>query len=77
MTTTTTATTAVHDAPVLDEYERMYQRCIAMCAWRVDPVGGRTRMIKDIAREHSATDHEITRAFLRVHAGLRPKASEP
>jgi hypothetical protein len=47
-----------------------------MCAWRMDPVGGRTRMIKDIAREHSATDREITRAFLRVHAGLRPKASE-
>jgi hypothetical protein len=77
MTTTTTTTTAADPhAPVLDDYERMYQRCIAMCAWRTDPVGGRTRMIKDIVREHSATDLEITRAFLRVHAGLRPKASE-
>jgi hypothetical protein len=76
MTTTTTTTAADPDAPVLDDYERMYQRCIAMCAWRTDPVGGRTRMIKDIAREHSATDHEITRAFLRVNAGLRPKACE-
>ena len=49
----------------------------AMREWRVDPVGGRTLMVKDIAREHGATDHEITRAYLRVHAGLlRPKASE-
>jgi hypothetical protein len=48
----------------------------AMREWRADPVGGRTRMVKDIVREHSATDLEITRAFLRVHAGLRPKASE-
>jgi hypothetical protein len=70
MTTTTTA--AVPDAPVLDEYELRR----AMCAWSADPVGGRTRMIKDIVREHSATDHEITRAYLRVNAGLRPKASE-
>jgi hypothetical protein len=76
MTTTTTTTAADPGAPVLDDYERMYQRCTAMCAWRTDPVGGRTRMIKDIAREHSATDREITRAFLRVNAGLRPKACE-
>ena len=49
----------------------------AMREWRADPVGGRTLMVKDIAREHGATDHEITRAYLRVHAGLlRPKASE-
>jgi hypothetical protein len=48
----------------------------AMRAWRADFVGGRTRMVKDVAREHGATDHEITRAYLRVHAGLRPKASE-
>ena len=47
-----------------------------MRAWRADSVGGRTRMIKDIVREHSATDYEITRAYLRVNAGLRPKASE-
>ena len=48
----------------------------AMREWRADPVGGRTRMVKDIVREHSATDYEITRSYLRVHAGLRPKASE-
>ena len=75
MTTTTTTTTAADPhAPVLDDYERMYQRCIAMCAWRTDPVGGRTRMIKDIAREHGASNREITRVFLCVHAGLRPKS---
>ena len=49
----------------------------AMREWRADPVGGRTLMIKDIAREHGATDHEMTRAYLRVHAGLlRPRTSE-
>jgi hypothetical protein len=57
-----------------DDYERMYQLRAAMCAWRTDPVGGRTRMVKAIAREHGATDHEITRAYLRVSAGLYPKA---
>jgi hypothetical protein len=34
----------------------------------------RTRLVKDIAREHGATDHEIMRAYLRVSAGLRPSA---
>jgi hypothetical protein len=65
MTTTTT-----------DDYERMYQLRTAMCAWRTDPVGGRKRMVKDIAREHGVTDREITRAYLRVSAGLYPKACE-
>jgi hypothetical protein len=60
-----------------DDYERMYQLRTAMYAWRTpDPVGGRTRMVKDIAREHGATDHEITRAYLRVSAGLYPKACD-
>jgi hypothetical protein len=45
-----------------------------MWEWRMDPVGGRTRLVKDIAREHGATDHEITRAYLRVSASLRPNA---
>jgi hypothetical protein len=39
-------------------------------------MGGRTRMVKDIVREHGTTDHEITRAYLRVSAGLYPKACE-
>jgi hypothetical protein len=77
MTTTTTTTTAADQhAPVLDDHERMYQLRAAMCAWRTDPVGGRTRMVKDIAREHGATDHEITRAYLRASAGLYPRACE-
>jgi hypothetical protein len=74
MTTATTATDPY--APVLDDYERMYQLSTAMYAWRTDPVGGRTRMVKDIAREQNATDCELTRAFLSVYAGLRPKACE-
>jgi hypothetical protein len=45
MTTTTT-----------DDRERMYQLRTAMYAWRADPVGGRTLMVKDIAREHGVTD---------------------
>jgi hypothetical protein len=59
-----------------DDYERMYQLRAAMCAWRTDPVGGRTLMVKAIAREHGATDHEITRTYLRVSAGLYPKACD-
>ena len=59
----------------IEAAERELRR--AMCAWRADPVGGRTLMVKDIAREHGATDHEMTRAYLRVHAGLlRPRTSE-
>ena len=32
-----------------------------MCAWRADPVNGRTRLVKDIARDYAASDREITR----------------
>ena len=37
-------------------------------------MGGRTSLVKDIAHEHGATNHEITRTYLRVSAGLRPNA---
>jgi hypothetical protein len=50
---------------------------LAMWEWRVDPVGGRTRLVKqvkDIAREHGASDSVITRVYLRVSTGLRPNA---
>jgi hypothetical protein len=47
---------------------------IMMWEWRMDPVGGRTRLVKDIAREHSAFDSEITRVYLRVSTRLRPNA---
>ena len=35
-------------------------------------MGGRTRLVKDIAREFAASDREITRAFLRVSGGFFP-----
>ena len=74
---TTTTTTAADSYPSsLDDGARIYELRRAMCAWRADPVGGRTRMVKDIVREHSATDREITRAYLRVSADLRPNACE-
>jgi hypothetical protein len=56
------------------ENEHTHNLCLAMWEWRMDPVGGRTRLVKDIEREHGASDHEITRAYLRVSAGLRPNA---
>ena len=73
MTTTTTATTAA--APRVMTWadnERIHDLRRAMYAWRADPVGGRTRLVRDIAREHGASDREITRAYLRVSAGLLP-----
>jgi hypothetical protein len=54
--------------------ERIHALRLAMCAWRADPVGRRARLVKVIAREHGTTDHEITRAYLRVSAGLNPNA---
>jgi predicted site-specific integrase-resolvase len=54
--------------------ERVHDLRRAMYSWRADPVGGRTRLVKDIAREHGATKHEITRVYARVSAGLRPNA---
>jgi hypothetical protein len=48
----------------------------AMYAWRADPVSGPTCLVKDVARERGATDREITRAYLRVSADLRPNACE-
>ena len=47
-----------------------------MYAWRADPVGGPSRLVKDVAREHGASDREIMRAYLRVGADLRPNACE-
>jgi hypothetical protein len=74
MTTTTATTAAATRVMTLADNERVHALRLAMCAWRADPVGGRTRLVKDIAREHGATDREITRAYLRVSAGLRPNA---
>ena len=74
MTTTTTAADA--HAKIWAENARIHDLCRAMCAWRADPVGGPSRLVKDVAREHGASDREITRAYLRVGADLRPNACE-
>jgi hypothetical protein len=40
-------------------------------------VGGPSRLVKDVEREHAASEitrAEITRAYLRVSADLRPNA---
>jgi hypothetical protein len=66
MTTTTITTATDPHAHIWAENARIYELRRAMCAWRTDPVGGRTRLVKNIAREHGATDREITRAYLRV-----------
>jgi hypothetical protein len=71
MTTMTTMTTTSNWA---EEAARVHALRLAMCEWRADPVGGRTRLVKDIAREHNAPDPVITRVYLRVGAGLRPNA---
>jgi hypothetical protein len=71
-TTTTTATAADSYASSLADGARIYELRRAMCAWRADPVNGRTRLVKDIARKYAASDREITRAFLRVSGGFFP-----
>jgi hypothetical protein len=45
-----------------------------MWKWHMDRVGGRAHLVKDVAREHGASDREITRTYLRVGAVLRPNA---
>ena len=72
MTTTTTTTAAASYPSSLNDGARIYELRRAMCAWRVDPVNGRVRLVKDIARQYAASDHEITRAYLRVSGGFRP-----
>jgi hypothetical protein len=73
--TTTTATTAA-DPQIWAENARIHELRRAMYAWRADPVGGPSRLVKDVAREHGASDREITRAYLRVSADLRPNACQ-
>ena len=74
MTTTTATTTTAADphAKIWAEGARIYNLRRAMCAWRTDPVDGRTRLVKDIARKYGASDRKITRAYLRVSGGFRP-----
>ena len=64
MTTTTTATNP--HAHIWAENARIHDLRLAMCAWRTDPVNGRVRLVKDIARQYAASDREIARALARV-----------
>ena len=64
MTTNTTA--ADPHAHIWAENARIYELRRAMCAWRVDPVNGRVRLVKDIARQYAASDREIARALRRI-----------
>jgi hypothetical protein len=64
MTTTTTATDP--HAHIWAENARIHELRLAMCAWRTDPVNWRVRLVKDIARQYAASDHEIARALGRV-----------
>jgi hypothetical protein len=73
-TTTATTTAATARAMAWAENARIHDLRLAIWEWRLDPLGGRTPLVKDVAREHGATDREITRAYLRVSAGLRPNA---
>ena len=64
--TTTTTTAAASYPSSLNDGARIYELRRAMCAWRVDPVNGRARLVKDIARQYAASDREIARAFGRA-----------
>ena len=66
MTTTTTTTAADPHEHIWAENARIYELRRAMCAWRVDPVNGRVRLVKDIARQYAASDREIARAVRRI-----------
>jgi hypothetical protein len=66
MTTTTTTTAAASYPSSLNDGARIYELRRAMCAWRVDPVNGRVRLVKDIARQYAASDREIARALRRI-----------
>ena len=64
--TTTTTTAADPHAHIWAENARIHDLRLAMCAWRTDPVNGRARLVKDIARQYAASDREIARALGRV-----------
>jgi hypothetical protein len=47
---------------------------LTICEWRADPVGGRARLIKDIAREHNAPDWMMASVYLRIRPVFQPPA---
>ncbi len=78
MTTTATTTTAAdpHAQMIWDEDAYRFGLRHAMCAWRMYRADGRARLLKDVAREHGASDREITRAYRRVCADLSHDARD-
>jgi hypothetical protein len=66
MTTTATTTAADPHAMIWAKNARIYELRRAMWQWHMDRVGGRARLVKDVARECCASDREITRVYLRV-----------
>jgi hypothetical protein len=76
MTTTATTTAADPRAKNWAKKARIFELRHAMWEWHMDRVGGRARLVKDVAREHGASDREIMRACLRVGADLRPNACD-
>ena len=70
MTTATTITAADPLAQFWAENARLFELRHAMCAWRMDRVGGRARLDKDVAREQGASEREIARAYRRVSADI-------
>jgi hypothetical protein len=72
--TTITTTAADPHAHIWAENARIHALRLALWEWHMDRVGGRTRLVKDVAREHGASDREIMRVYLRVGADLRPNA---
>jgi hypothetical protein len=74
MTTATTTTMMTTTPDWGEEAARVHALRLATWEWREGPVGGRTRLVKDIARERGASDPVITCVYLRVSAGLRPNA---
>jgi hypothetical protein len=62
-------TTTMTTPDLAKEAARVHALRLAMCEWRADPVGGSTRLIKDIAREHSAPDPVMTLRAARLRKG--------
>ena len=56
------------------ENARIHDLRRAMWEWHMDRVGGRARLVKDVARERCASNSEIMRVYLRAGTDLRPNA---
>jgi hypothetical protein len=54
------------------ESARVHALRLAVCERGADPVGGRTRLIKELARKHNASDQLMMLDYPRVGARLSP-----